>query len=389
MSAHVAGRDVELSGATDERTTTNTFIESVGAISGVRLVHSSLTALPRSVPFSLSAKPEGDSTVLSGNIPSEALRGKLVGALSANGRKVIDHLTYRGAVPSSMGSASGEFGAAAEAAIAALAQLGDGYVAIQGNQITIGGYLRRAEDGKAIEKDLRASLPASFKVSSLDLKQPAVQAGSPPPASSPEPERSSPSSSSPLSTVAPYPFTLEMGKGTVHLSGDAPDEDSRRAIGLAAASQFFDAKVKNDLTIAAGAPTGFSSAVINAIPALARLGRGSLTLSGNSASVEGDALYPNATKEIGSALEAAFGKGFTLKSEIGVASSPPLDPAVCQPSFDRLLDVGHINYATDSAVIPAEAAPGDGEQVAKGPAALVLRRGGRPSATCRDRTRSR
>ena len=169
VSARVAGRDVDLSGAIEEGATTTSFIESVASMPGARLVHSSLTALPRSVPSSLSAKSEGASTVLSGNIPSEALRGKLVGALSANGLKVIDHLTYRGAAPSSIGSTGSDFGAAAEVALAALARLGDGYVAIQGNHVTVGGDLRQAEDGKAIEKDLRTSLPASFKVSSVEF----------------------------------------------------------------------------------------------------------------------------------------------------------------------------------------------------------------------------
>ena len=50
--------------------------------------------------------------------------------------------------------------------------------------------------------------------------------------------------------------------------------------------------MKDDLHVVAGSPEGFVAAVTNAMPALARLGKGVLTLSGDKANVTGEARDP-------------------------------------------------------------------------------------------------
>jgi OOP family OmpA-OmpF porin len=156
---------------------------------------------------------------------------------------------------------------------------------------------------------------------------------------------------------ATYPFTLELGAGSVRLSGNAPDEAARRQIEAAAQKDFFDAKITNELKLASGAPNGFAKAIIDTLPVMARLGTGTLKIIGGTATVSGDALYPKAGPEIRSALASALGSGFTLQGDIAIAPSLSLDPAACQPSFNHLLDVGRINFATDSAVLPPDATP--------------------------------
>ena len=107
----------------------------------------------------------------------------------------------------------------------------------------------------------------------------------------------------------------------------------------------------------AGALAGVAGVVTAVMPSLARLGHGSLTLSEGRLVVAGEAAYPRAADKVKAALKAAAGPGLALSGDIGVASSPPLEPSACQPAYDRLLDAGHIEFATDSAVLPAQATP--------------------------------
>ncbi len=197
--------------------------------------------------------------------------------------------------------------------------------------MTLSGTTRDADDIPAIDKSLRADLPKPFAIALLRLQPP---------------------------IVSPYAFKLDKEGAMVKLTGFAPDEAARQRIGEVAKAQFAPATVENDLKIGEGAPKDFAAAVTGAMPALARLSKGSLTLSDGKASVSGEALYAKAADEIKAALAPAPGSGYSLTPDIAVAApQPPLDAAACNPQFADLLAKGHVEFETGSAVLSKASTP--------------------------------
>ena len=282
---------------------------------------------PLAKPFEWQAARSGDTLTLSGVAPSsearDAIKGKAASLFPK--LKLVDTMSLaRGAPP-------GDFAGVAGHALDALAKLDGGGATLHDAQLTVSGTARDADDRGAIEKDLHAALPKPYEVALLRVQPP---------------------------TVSPYPFKLERSDGTVHLTGYAPDEAARRQIVDAAREQFFNASVQDDLKVAEGAPQGFTAAVTGAMPALARLTTGSLTLSDGKADISGAALYPKAVDEIKAALAPAPGSGFAVKTDIGVTPPPPqLDTTACQPKFADLLARGHIEFETGSAVLSKASTP--------------------------------
>ena len=440
--SRVAGRDVALSGVGVSDQAGKALAAEVETLPGVRLVRSSFRTSPPAKPYVFSAKHEGDSIILSGDVPSKAMRDKIVGMAAAPGRRVVDHLAYASGEPANFGDLAafgigaagklnegdfsttdtryrlsgsarssadyeamatappppgssaidmriepaiakpfiwqaarsgdtltlsgdapsldarkaidakaasifpklkladtmgvargappGDFAGVADHALEALAKLEGGDVTIHDTQVEVSGTVHAADDRQAIDNDLHAAIAKPYALL-LKLRAP---------------------------NVSPYTFKVERGDGTVSLTGYAPDAAARQQIEAAAKAQFFDTSVRDDLKVAEGAPQGFTAAITGAMPALARLTKGSLTLVGGQADVSGEAPYPKAVDEVKAALAPAPGSAFTVKTDIAVAPPPPqLETSACQPKFADLLAKGHIEFETGSAVLSKTSTP--------------------------------
>ena len=442
-AAQVAGRDVTLTGTSVSSEAGAALAGTIAKLHGVRLVRTSFATPSPAKPYVFSAKREGDSIVLSGDVPSKVMRNRILTEAAAPGRHVIDHLGYASGEPANFGdlvafglgtvgklkdgvfstvdtsyrltgsaassadyeatmaakspstssaletqiepplarpfewqaavsgdtltlsgvapspnareaiktkaaslfpklkiidttgvargAPAGNFAAVAGHTLDALAKLDGGGATIHDAQVTVSGTTRNADDRQAIDKALHAAVSKPYELALLRLRAP---------------------------TVSPYPFKLERGDGSVHLSGYAPDDAARQQIEAAAEAQFSGAAVQDDLKVAEGAPAGFTAAVTGAMPALARLSKGSLTLSDGKADITGEALYSRAVDEIKAALAPPSGSAFAVKTDIVVAPAlPPLDAAACQPKFADLLAKGHIEFETGSAVLSQRSTP--------------------------------
>ena len=105
-----------------------------------------------------------------------------------------------------------------------------------------------------------------------------------------------------LPAVSPYPFSAELADGTLTLSGNAPNIQSRDALLNSASKAFPQASVVNRLELAAGAPDSFDKLTGHIFQLLGSLSQGTVSLSDKQFLVEGIAASSNSYKALGGLL---------------------------------------------------------------------------------------
>ena len=294
---------------------------------GLTLARADILA-PEIKPYVWSAANSGGRVVLSGMAPSAAIREAIFQSATRQfpGQTVVNDMGI------ARGAPDGDIVAAAGVALAELARLGSGDASFEDGRFSISGQGRVNVTSEIVTAETRAALPAPFTLARADIRE---------------------------FTASPYVFSLALADGKATLTGYAPDDKTRHDILEAARAAFFNAAIEDHLNIAKGAPTNFGGAIRDALPSLARLSSGTLTLTDASLAVEGQAVYEKAADQVKGALERALPGGFKY-TRMAIVAQPPaaaIDPKLCQPKFDGVLARGQILFETASATIsPASAA---------------------------------
>ncbi len=225
---------------------------------GIRL-KSEAVRPPMVSPYTWSARREGKEVLLVGHVPSDAIRDELMLAARRVGPdvKVVDRME-----PGS-GSPEG-FAAAATALIEQLGRLEEGTGKIRDKSAVLSGMAEtaaRAEDVKAAVG--RAPLASYRTVGDIRHREPAIK------------------------SISPYETSVETEGDAVVLKGYVPDEKARAALLAMARQRFADRRVRDELQLGAGQPTGWEQCVEAGFEALHRLGNGRAGISGRRLQISG------------------------------------------------------------------------------------------------------
>lgn len=317
----VAGRDARLSAEAFSDEGRAAAVAAVEGISGVRRVGDDTRLAPELKPYNWLIRRDGARVTLEGAVPLPAVRTALVEAAraAAGGAEVVDQMEFaRGAPP--------KFDAVARLMVEQFALLKSGEVKVTDTAITFVGTTRELGGREAIVAVLK-SLPEGFSVASRAI------------------------------TAPPYVFQAvkDPVAGTLTLSGNVPDDNTRRALVAATARKFFGEKIVDNLRISIGAPQNFATAVGVALGRLSRLSTGSLVISDRAARLEGDALYATAAAQIRAVAPSDLPQGW--RGEFEIAVKPPaasVDPSVCQQLFSEVLGKTKIRFDSGSATIETD-----------------------------------
>jgi OOP family OmpA-OmpF porin len=274
---------------------------------------------PRVTPYVWSAANIGEMVALTGSIPSNDLRAKIVAkaASISSGSAVSDAMQIGAGVP------AGDFESAVSFALLELGKLAQGKAVLTDSKLAIEGRGRENIASATIEADAKANLPQGFELAKIE-----IDAG----------------------PVSPYVFSARKSNGAVTLSGYALDETQKDKILGAAKRQFFEAAVVDQIAIAKGAPANFADAAVAALRALARLEDGKLDLSGSGVSLDGRAYYPKAAADIDAKLAAALPQNFKNETHLlGRTPGSNLPAGECQTLLSERMSKANILFdANDS-----------------------------------------
>ena len=235
---------------------------------------------PVQKPFTWSAVKEGSTITLSGYVPSNEVRARNIEAVKAAlpNASIVDKQFLAAGEPKG-------FEAMASYAVAQLAKLAKGMIALEDARYSISG---EASDAATLDASLSATktLPVGFSLGAVALMPP-VQ--------------------------VPYIWAARRDGGGVTLEGFAPSLDVRARIVAAAKALFQGAAINDRLAVAAGEPTGFEDAINFALQQLAKLSSGSVSLKDAAYTIAGETADA-ATTDAVIAKARELPKGFSLAS---------------------------------------------------------------------------
>ena len=348
-SIHVEGRDAVVAGTAPTADVRNNVAEAAGNVWGVRLVANNAIELPPVRPFQWGALRDTSHLTLSGYVPPEGARAKLVQQARTlfPGVKISD----------TMKDANGEpenFAAMTTFALTKLAVLTTGNVELLDNGFSIRGTAPSKDVYEAITAATH-SLPAQMTLRNLAVTAPSLP--------TPLETSSIQSNHSPSSYVW---FARHDGRQVV-LSGSVPDENARDAL-LAAARRSFGSTPVEDKTQkrSDGAPVGFTAAAEVGLVQLAKLEAGSAVITDAELTLVGLASNEDVAKDANTAVAKVTG---TIAGSSTVVARPkpaqatvtaaPAAPAdqVCTAGLKDASSQGRIQFESLKTVILPQSMP--------------------------------
>jgi OmpA-OmpF porin, OOP family len=281
------GRDATITGVSPTPEALGLLSQAIDSIPGVRLVKNASTVLAEAKPFIWGASRVGTAVTLTGFIPDEASRARIIDEAKRQvpSATITDQMKLARGVPATF-AVSTAYG---------LSQLG------------------RFADGKAALSD--AKLDVSGTAPSLDVYKIATAAGLPTGLTG--------TVLVGLPTIKPYIWQAAKTATGVTLTGLAPSADIKGKIAASAKTLAGTGTVTDQLELANGAPAGFEAMTTAAFAQLTRLNNGTASLSDAAYSLVGAA----PSVEVQTATIAAartVAPGFTLaRADI---TSPTLNP---------------------------------------------------------------
>ena len=230
---------------------------------------------PTVSPYTFEARHEGNVLTLSGYVPDEATRAKLLAAAQAAnpGLKVEDKLAIAAGAPQG-------FAAMAEHAAGLAGRLADGRAALSNGSYAVTGSATDAAGYAAALAAVKA-LPTGAQAGKIDILAPEVK---------------------------PYAFGIrKLEDGTIVLDGAIPDEATRAALLAQAKTLYPNAKIEDRSQIARTAPAGFAAAAALAMENLGKLKAGAISLADGALKIDGEATDKSAQEALGKAFAALSG----------------------------------------------------------------------------------
>ena len=248
---------------------------------------------PAASAYAFEAKREGNNVVLSGFVPDQATRDRLLAGAKAAypGLAIEDKLAFASGAPQG-------FEAMAVYGLALAGKLGPGIFGLAGNSYSLTG---NASDAATYEAALAAakSLPAGANAGKFDIQPPEIK---------------------------PYGWTVRRNDdGSITIEGAAPDAATRDALLAQAAKLYPGARIDNKMQIARTAPAGFAAAAAVGLEIAGKLKGGGLSLSDANVSLAGEAVDQAAGDSIGKWL-AGISNNFKVPGIAVPVAIPEVKP---------------------------------------------------------------
>ena len=274
---------------------------------------------PEAKPFIWSAVREGQSVVMSGVVPNDAIRRALEAAAAKAwpGASVMHHMQI------ARGAPSGDFSAYTTYALAELSRLSTGRVVISDANYTIAGEV---PPPAAYDEAMAGvgKLPSGLTLAKADIVPPEIK---------------------------PYRLSAELGPTGLTLTGLAPSTSVRDAITAAANGQFAGRTVTAKIGIARGAPEGdIAKASVSLLTELGKLAQGRAEINDAQISLSGVGLANVTGAAVRQSLAGA------LAAPFAVAAVDVRDGPVSPYAFELQKQDGRVRL---SGYVPDDAARRD------------------------------
>jgi len=269
-------------------------------------------------PFTFAAEKNAAGITLTGYVPSEEARARLLAEARSSGLPVRDLMQVADGAP------TGDWAGTAMGLLREFDKLETAKATLTDAKATLIGKAKGLIGEADVRADLR-NLPAGFA-----LTQVAIEPGA----------------------IKPYTFNADRGENSVMLSGYVPDAKTRADIVDIAKRYFEGNTVEDKLVEGPGAPKDFTVAVRAGLQELARLGAGAkLAVSDAGIALTGLAKFDAAREQIGIAFRAALPASFKPTLEIGTAPLPPAieELPVCEAEYRKVLERGKVYFKVASA----------------------------------------
>jgi len=265
---------------------------------------------------------------------TDKARGRILAAARAAGADAADCTI-------GMGVPSPAWAEAAEAAIAAMAELGSGSVTLSDADVSLiaADSVAQAEFDRVVG-ELDTALPEVFSLTAVLTPKPEATANQGPPE-----------------------FTATLSdEGRVQVRGRLPDALTRSAVENFARARFSIGKVYIATRIDPALPEGWPIRALAALEALDALVEGNVLVRPDLVRVQGVTGNTNTSAEIARLLSEKLGEG--QEFDIRVRYEPKLDPVLALPSAEEciariaeVLDDGQIAFEPGSATLSPSARP--------------------------------
>lgn len=282
--ASFTGRDAILTGEALAEQARSKVRAALAGVFGVRTVTDRTTLLPERRPFTFSAVRDGATVMLTGYVPSEMARARILAAA-----RVLPGVTsVKGGdqLVRARGAPAGDFAEGVVFGLHQLAALPSGRITLSDNALALEGRSPDLAVYDALSASMHGDLPQGFRLSRFALRPP---------------------------VVSPFRWTAVRDGARVRLDGHVPSHEARRQAADSLKSAMPDIEIDDGTRLADGAPATdmWLKAVAYGARQLALLPQGRVQISDTALTLEGATdRYP-----VFDALQAARRappEGFTL-----------------------------------------------------------------------------
>lgn len=241
-------RDLTLSGTTTDTAVLEAAIARLKAIDGFRTITSAVTLAPMASPYTLQASIDQDAARLSGGVPDETTRRRLLALAGLDDAE----LQLRSGMPDRRSWVAG-----AEFAIDKLKYFDQGQIVVSDLTVSVNGRARSERDYRDLLIVLRAGPPAGLAFGAVEIT-PAL--------------------------VEPYQWSASFDGKRIAVTGFVPDDAVAERLRTAAVSGI---PIATGLALGSGEPAGFADLSRSLIEQLARLEYGSASITGGESTLTG------------------------------------------------------------------------------------------------------
>ena len=223
---------------------------------------------------------------LRGFVPSEEVRGTVLGMVKANfpNLEVEDRMWAAAGAP-----AVDQWLGAVSFGLQQLSHLKHGSVRLLNVGLRIEGEADDAQDFAELQKSLGGALPTGLSIIGNDVRP---------------------------AKVEPFVFVASLSPDTLALAGSVPNERMRKRLRDLSRQLFERPTLDDRLELASGAPKNWNDAVIALLKALSRLESGKISLTGLAVSIEGVAPDKGTAADISSQLRHDLPSMFSPSEKI-------------------------------------------------------------------------
>jgi outer membrane protein OmpA-like peptidoglycan-associated protein len=290
-SVTVRGRDAVITGTAPGLDAAVVAETSAEGQSGIRRADAANDLLPAANPFGWSARRDGQTITLSGQVAPDGSRARLVAAAqkAVPGGAVSDLMTLARDIPATATRA-------AEMGIEQLGRVASGSATLTGTAFRFTGTAADAATKALIDQAL-AALPQGIAAGGVNVSTPGpAPAQTPPPAAI-------------LPPVADWSAT-KAADGAIRLTGTIGSEEARQRI-VAAARASTTGPVTDAMTVIGGLPANLEAKALSAIEQLKGLASGAARIAGTAFSFSGVAADHAAFERLAASVRAAS-DGFSI-----------------------------------------------------------------------------